>query len=485
MLIDGEWVATEATFPSVDPSTGGVIAEVALAGAKEVTSAVAAARRALPAWRALECRERIDCLNDLLVRLRDAYGQEGERTSLKTLIQREVGKRLPEADIEVAESADVLEYFLRSAPAQLAPQTLELDRGLWPTKTSLVEMEPVGVVAIIKPWNYPLELPIWAIAPALVAGNTVVFKPAEDAALVGIALAELAGPALPPGVLNVVSGDGDVGRALVQADIDMVAFTGSGSVGIEIAEHCAQRMRRCTLELGGIDPAIVAGDADLELTANGLVWGAFANAGQVCVRPKRVIVDRAIADELVELIVAKTEALKTDVDYGPLINERQLARVEGQVAGSAAAGAQIRAGGARLADRAGFYYAPTVLDHADMSLSVCREECFGPVMPILRVENLDRAVEIANSSEYGLGASVWSSDAGLAERVARQLDCGMVWVNDVNVAFPQAPWGGRKLSGLGAELGAWGLSEFVKPKHISTDSSESQRRDWWFPYQAD
>lgn len=481
MLINGQWLTAASTFPSIDPATNEIIDQVPLATADHVKRAVDAARGALPAWRELGVSARANALTGALERLREAYGEEGTSTPLKDLITREVGKRLPEADVEVTESADIVEYFVGSAQSLLARETLALDKNLWPTKSSTVIYDPVGVIAVIKPWNYPLELPLWSIVPALLAGNTVVFKPAEDSSLVGIELARLLSPFVPPGVLNLITGPADVGRMLVDAEIDMVSFTGSITAGEEIASRCRAKMRRCTMELGGNDAAIVLPDADLELTANGLTWGCFCNSGQVCVRPKRVFVHKEIADELVAKVVQKTEALRKDIDFGPLINENQLNVVQRQVEKMRTAGASIVCGGDRLSGK-GCYFAPTIITDVARSMTLMLEECFGPVMPITTFDTIDEALQLANSSIYGLGGSVWTKDLAHGSRIAEALECGMVWVNDVNVAFPQAPWGGRKSSGIGTELGKWGLHEYVIPKHINVETDPGQRREWWYPY---
>ena len=344
--------------------------------------------------------------------------------------------------------------------------------------------EPVGVVAAIKPWNYPLELPIWALAAALIAGNTVVFKPSEHSSFVGLEIGKLFEEAgLPPGVLNILTGDGEVGKMLVRHEgIDMVTFTGSVSVGREIAEQCGKRLIKCSLELGGNDPAIVEPDVDLELAANGLVWGAFCNSGQVCVSANRVFVSQKIAEDLTKRIVQKTKALRVTTDFGPIVSAEQLVTIEEQVKDAVSKGATVLVGGQRLEHDGGFFYAPTVLTNVSSSMRLMTEECFGPILPIITVSNTKEAVELANLSTYGLGASVWTSDLVKGREIADKIESGMVWINDVNVAFPETPWGGIKCSGGGTDLSDWGLYEYVHRKHINVETSASTRRDWWYPY---
>ena len=306
-----------------------------------------------------------------------------------------------------------------------------------------------------------LELPIWAIGPALLAGNTVIFKPSEHSSLVGAELVKFFLEAgVPNGVLNFLSGDETTGRSLVRAEgIDMVSFTGSRAAGQEISSECGQRLRRCALELSGNDPAIVLADVDIELASNGLLWGSFANAGQVCVRPKRILMDRAVAPKLIARLVEKTAALRPDVDFGPLISEHQLRAVDQQVAQAVREGAKLLAGGRRLPDRTGYFYEPTILVSVLPVVDLdARGECFGPVMPILEFDSLDQAIAMANAGDYGLGASIWSNDLQRARETADTIQAGMVWVNDVNVAFPQAPWGwckSRVARGQSSESGVY------------------------------
>jgi acyl-CoA reductase-like NAD-dependent aldehyde dehydrogenase len=484
LLIDGQWREAGEKYQTLAPATGEGLADVDIASSGDVAEAVAAARRAQGGWQQLGVDRRVEALGGFLSRLREAYGNEGEPTPLKSLISEEVGKRLPEADIEVAESGDMVEYFLTETPVTLGIEELKLDQGLWPSKSSTVTLQPVGVVAVIKPWNYPLELPIWSIVPALLAGNSVVFKPAAESSLVGVELARMLADDLPPGVFNLITGGAKTGRALVEADVDMIAFTGSGEVGQEIATKAAPRMVRCTLELGGNDPALIEPDVDLELAANGLVWGCFSNAGQVCVRPKRILVHEDVADELLDLIQAKTKTLRPDIDWAPMISEAQLEKASRQIDKTVGQGAVVVAGNRRL-DRPGFYFEPTILDWVAPQMTVAQEECFAPVMPFMRVASMEEACAIANDTRFGLGASVWSGDRERAACTAQALEAGMVWVNDVNVAFPQAPWGGVKGSGIGSELGRWGTQEFTRPRHLSIERSDESRRDWWFPYPSD
>lgn len=485
LFIDGRWVAGKQMIDSINPATEEPIGRVCEASGDEVEQAVQAARQAFPSWKNMSIEQRCEYVRKAADVLVSRYGKQGEMTDLKRLITDEVGKRFPEADIEVIESSDMLRYFADAGSHLLRDEAVELDKNLWPTKKSFIAHEPIGVVAVIKPWNYPLELPLWSIGAALVTGNTVILKPSEHSPFIGLEIARIFEEIhIPKGVINVVTGGPATGRTLVMSDnVDMVAFTGSVETGQEIAIECAKQLRKVSLELGGKDAAIVAEDADIELTANGLVWGAFCNTGQVCVSVERAFVPRTIQDRLISEVVKKTEALRLDIDIGPLISKEQLSKVEEHIADALSKGAKILTGGKRPDSKPkGFYYLPTVLTGVDDSMRMLSEETFGPVLPITLVDDTAQAVSLANGSCYGLGASVWTSNVSRGEEIAQLLDVGMVWINDVNVAFPQCPWGGKKDSGLGVELSKWGIYEYTNKKHINIEVSQSVRRDWWYPY---
>lgn len=484
LLIDGEWASSEDTFKSFNPSTGEPIGIVDNAGKKHVEEAVAAANSSLAEWCKKTVDERAEIVGKVVDLLYEKYGEEGEQTELKKLIQKEVGRRFIESDIEVIETADMLSYYVEKTPEVLSSETLDLNQELWPTKESRVVHEPVGVVGVIKPWNYPLELPIWSIGAALMTGNTVVFKPSENSSFVGAELGKIFQEAeIPDGVINVITGDGSTGEALVESDgVDMVSFTGSQKIGKEIAKKCGEDLKEYSLELGGNDPAIIAPDVDLELAANGIVWGSYCNTGQVCVRPKRVFVHDKIYDNFTEKVLSKTQNLKKDKDFGPLINQKQLNTVKDQVSQTIDQGATLLYGGSEIDDTEGYYFEPTILEDVTPDMTVFKNECFGPVMPIIRVDSVEEGIELSNSSDYGLGASIWTGDTEAGSDLAEEFNAGMVWVNDVNVAFPQAPWGGIKGSGSGVELSKWGIEEYTNIKHINVETSEETDRDWWFPY---
>jgi acyl-CoA reductase-like NAD-dependent aldehyde dehydrogenase len=482
--IAGKWIEGRKFVPIVSPHTGKPVGESSIGVAEEVSLAVDAARAALPDWRALSVGERCVYLEKLAEQLKLGYGEEGESTALKRLIMDAVGKPLPEADIEVIESASFIDYFSSIAIETLAPRDIQLNGDLWPTKRSTVLFEPVGVVGIIKPWNYPLEMPVWSLAPALLAGNTVVLKPSEKSPSVGEAIARMVESAgFPPGVVNVVAGDKSTGELLVaNPGTSMIAFTGSVAAGREVAEKCGRLLKRVTLELGGNDAAIVLPDVDLDLAVNGLTWGAFCNAGQVCVGVKRVVVVKSVADQLIQKLTARAKELRLGIDVGPLIDKKQLDAVTKMVDLAIAEGAKLECGGYRDLGLEGFYFHPTILTSLQPTATLLLEECFGPVMPIVIVDDAAAAVAEANRSNYGLGASVWTTDLLAAETLAKQLRVGMVWINDVNVAFAEAPWGGTRDSGIGFDLSPEAMLEFVTRKHLNVETSNDTRRFWWYPY---
>jgi len=484
LFINGIWIDSKESFTSLNPNTNELFGIVANANLDEVNNAVLSAKNALPSWSALSVGERSKILKKVVDFLVEEYGDAGKVTVLKQLISDEMGKRMPEADIEVLESSDMLNYFVLNAEKYLMTNEPSLNQELWATKKSEIHFEPKGVVAIIKAWNYPLELPIWAIAPALITGNTVVFKPSQHSSFVAIELVKLFEKAgLPSGVLNLITGDNITGENLVNNEnINMVSFTGSSKIGTEINIKCAKRHIKCSLELSGNDGALVEHDADLELTSNGLVWGAFCNSGQVCVGIKRAFINSSIFDDLTSLIVNKTNLLKPKIDFGPIVSENQLIMIEEFVEDAISKGAKILTGGERIKNNIGNYYLPTVLTNITNDMRLMNEECFGLLLPLIKVDSTELAIEQINNSRYGLGASIWTENIEKGQKIAKKIQTGMVWINDVNVAFPEVPWVGIKNSGNGIDLSQFSLFEYVNIKHINTELSKDQRRIWWYPY---
>lgn len=482
--------ATEATTGAVyrearSPRDGRVLAEVEVTAPASLPGLVATARKAGRAWASVSMKERVRTIE----RIRDRWLAQGP--ALARVLMDEGGKSESEALMsEVVPSVDLFDYWVKAAPGFLEREAVPLNPLNFPGKRGFIEYEPCGVVGLVTPWNYPSSIPVRALVPALLAGNAVVWKPSEYSMLVGRAVYDLFAAELPPGVLVLVQGDGAVGEALVDAPVDLVSFTGSAAVGKRIAARTAERLIPVSLELGGKNAALVLDDADLDRASAGVVWGAFANAGQNCAAVSRCYVQRSVAAEFERRVKARLAAVKTGetgtelFDVGPVINERQLARMEGHVAGAKAAGVEALGGAAKI-EAAGYWFAPTVLKSPGKELAVSREETFGPVLSMHIVDTEDEAIKLANEGDYGLSASVWTKSLKRGEAVAMRLDVGTVTVNNTSFTpvIPNAPWSGRRSSGHGATNSHRALAEMVKPKFVLLDANKGGEL-WWFPHDA-
>ncbi|HEX8354401.1 MAG TPA: aldehyde dehydrogenase family protein [Pyrinomonadaceae bacterium] len=476
---------------SYDPATGEEVGRVPLASAAEVAGAVARARAAQKAWAALTFRERAS----VVMRAR-ALVLEG-MDEITGLISRESGKPSAEAmAMEIVPTLDLMRFFARKAERMLRPEKIDIGLYGFLGRTSVVEYRPVGVVGIISPWNFPWATPLGEVVMALMAGNAVVLKPSELTPLVGLKVGDLfARAGLPAGVLEVVTGDGSTGAALVEAAPDKVMFTGSVPTGRRVAEAAARKLIPVVLELGGKDPMIVFEDADIPAASEAAVWGAFANSGQACASVERCYVHERVAEEFTRRVVEKVGALrqaagddggKAACDLGAMSSERQFRLVEGHVAEAVGRGARVLAGGgrARGCSERGWFHEPTVLACVDHSMAVMREETFGPVLPLMTFRDEEEAVRLANDSDFGLTASVWTRDIRRGRRVARRIEAGTVMVNEVlyTHGIAQTPWGGVKQSGLGRTHGRLGLLEMVAPHHVHVNRLARVQDVWWFSY---
>jgi betaine-aldehyde dehydrogenase len=440
---------------------------------------VAAAREAARGWASTPAIERAELLHEVAARLRARTGDLGE------LMTREGGKPLVENTDEVGWTAAAFDFYAelgRNFAGRVIP-------SIEATQLSLVLKEPMGVVGCIVPWNYPLLLLAWKLAPALAAGNTTVCKPSELTPLSTLALAPCFDH-LPPGVVNVLAGAGDVGEAIVRDErVDCVAFTGSVDTGKRIAAVCAERIARVNLELGGKDPFIVCADVagEIEVAARGGAWAAFLNAGQVCTSAERFYVLEPVYDDFLSAFVEHTGTLKVGdpldpaTDVGPLVSRRQRERVAAQVDGAVAAGAVVVAGGDGAGHERGHFFAPTVVTGAARETDLLREETFGPVAPIVPVKTLDEAIELANATRFGLGCNVYTRDLDAIFRCMREIKAGTVWFNDPLTDNDAGPFGGMKQSGLGRELGQEGLEAFQETKHVHLETRIAPK-EWWYPY---
>ncbi|MEU2537989.1 aldehyde dehydrogenase [Streptomyces iakyrus] len=467
--IDGaEEAGAGAVFPVVSPRDGRVVAEVADGGAAEVDAAVAAARRAFDTgpWPRLAPAERGRAL------LRLAGLLEERREELALTVTLEMGKPISDAyGIELRAVINTFRWY-----GQLADKLTDESPHTAPDALALVTREPAGVVGAVVPWNFPLTLAGWKIAPALAAGCTVVLKPSENSPLSALLLARLATEAgLPPGVLNVVTGDGPTaGRALgLHPDVDVLAFTGSTAVGRHFLRYAADsNLKRVWLELGGKSPNIVLPDApDLENAAATAAWGIFFNQGEMCTAPSRLLVHSSIAERVTEAVVRRARELKVgdpldpETEMGALVGRAHLDRVTGHIRHGVDEGARLRTGGDRvLAETGGTYLEPTVFDRVAPGSRLAREEIFGPVLSVLAFDDLDEAVRLANATEYGLAAGLWTSDLSTAHRVARALKAGTVWVNCYEEGDLTVPFGGMKQSGNGRDKSAHALKKYTELK---------------------
>lgn len=448
-------------FNTVNPATGEILAEYEMATPEQVNAAVERARKAFQDWRRLKPSERSKFLEKTASVLRE------RKEEFARVMTNEMGKIIRESTAEVAKCALVCDYYAENAERFLNPEPAETDAA-----KSYVAFEPLGVVAAIMPWNFPMWQLARFAAPALAAGNTTVFKPSSVTTQSGISLETAFNQAgLPVGCFKTLLGDSRVADLMIDANTDAVTFTGSVSVGSRVGESAAKHLKKFVLELGGSDPFIVLEDADLEVTSAGAVTGRFINCGQSCIAAKRFIVEKSIAEKFIEQFVSRVKKLRIgdpldpETDIGPMVRESAVVDLDRQVKESVKLGAQVLVGGHRL-NRKGFYYAPTVMTNVTREVPVMREEVFGPVAPIMIVKDAGEAIEVANGSEFGLGASVWTQDLLRAEKLCREIESGVVTVNNVVASDPRVPFGGVKKSGIGRELGKYGLLEFTNVKTI-------------------
>ncbi|MEV7379579.1 aldehyde dehydrogenase family protein [Streptomyces lydicus] len=454
MMIGGQSVASQARFGVVNPATGKVFAEAPDCSREQLDMAMNAAEKAAASWRADENARRVAIRQAADTLLAD-------QQDLAAVLSAEQGKPFKAACYEVAETA----RWMKAATDLELPRTVVQDDA---TAYADIRHRPLGVVAAITPWNFPLLLAGWKLGPALLAGNTVVLKPSPFTPLSTLRLGELLASVLPPGVVNVVSGGDELGAWMTSHPaVRKISFTGSVPTGKAVAAAAAPDLKRITLELGGNDAAIVLDDADPAAVERGLFWGAFINNGQICAGIKRIYVPEKLHDGIVEALAQRARSVRVGagteegVQLGPIQNRPQFERVQGLVKEALAGGARAAAGGKAM-DRPGYFFEPTILTGAAEGTRIVDEEQFGPAVPVIPYRDVDDAIERANNTKYGLSGSVWSPDIERAAEVASRLHSGTGFVNDHLALGPHLPFGGTKWSGVGVENGSWGLEEFTE-----------------------
>lgn len=477
LLIDGELLpGSGPEFRVIDPATGETHSTLRSSANEQVSAAAEAAQRAGESWRALSQPERSRALHAV------ADGIRAREQLLAVALTHETGRPLSRNHLYVDMAVDLFHMYAelsRALGGRVAPSN---DPG----QLSLVLRAPYGAIGCLIPWNYPLLLLVFKVAPALATGNTVVIKPASETPLSLAVLSKVFAETLPAGVVNTVLGSGQtVGEGLVtDPRIDMIAFTGSTEVGRRLGVLCAEMTKPAHLELGGKDPAIVFEDADPHVAAQGVAWASFLNAGQVCTSTERVYVAKPIYDRFVEEVVAVTESIRVGDPFddttqvGPMRSDGRRRKVLGEIEAASSAGGRVVAGGASL-DRPGFFMSPTVVVDVNHEMGLMSEETFGPVLPIMAFSTEDEAFGLAADTPYGLGASLYTNTPRRVERAYRELNVGTVWVNDPVVDNLAAPFGGNRASGNARELGVEALESFTTTRHVHWNL-ELEPKPWWY-----
>ncbi|MEM1053450.1 MAG: aldehyde dehydrogenase family protein [Pseudomonadota bacterium] len=462
LLINGSLVKAQKTIDVINPATEDVVGRAPSAGASLLEEAVAAAKAAFPLWRDQPAKEREQLVSQMADRL------EENQEEFMRLLTMEQGKARAGAEWEVGGSV----IWLREIAKQsLEPEILEST----PEHRVETHRTPLGVVGAITPWNFPILLAVWKIAPALIVGNTMVLKPSPHTPLCTLKLGELVADLLPPGVLNIVSGGDNLGRLITEnKNIRKISFTGSTDTGRKIMASASGDLKRITLELGGNDPAIVLPDVDPKQAAEQLFWAAFQNSAQFCVAAKRLYIHEEIYDDVARELVAFAKTVKIGngleqgTDLGPIQNKMQFEKLRDLLAETTKSGANILLGGEPTEGK-GYFVPITIIDNPPDDSRVVIEEPFGPVLPLLKFNDIDEVIERANDTEFGLAASVWSADTEKARKIAKRIEAGTVWINEVHIFGPNFAFGGHKQSGIGVENSLHGLAEYTNSQTIMTN----------------
>ncbi len=479
-FINGEFVkSTGDTFADIiDPANEDVIGSIADCTSDEVSQVIAAANEAQNKWRSTNHLERAEVMHEVATKMRELA------PVLSEMLTREMGKPFKESTDELHWSASAIDYYAEIGRHDCGKMLgSNIDKQMHYTVK-----EPMGVVVIVLPFNYPLVLLCWEAAAAIAAGNAVIIKPSELVTLTTLKFME-AFEALPDGIVQCVSGGGNVGRQLVEStDTHMVAFTGGVETGKIVAKACAEQFKPCLIEASGNDPLIVMPSAPMEFAVRGALFGAFLNCGQVCVSSERIFVHEDVHDEFAAKLADAAKGLRLGnglgkVDMGPMVTSNERERFEGVIETARSQGATIAYGGQRPADQnKGWFVEPTVLTNVTPDMDILNNESLGPVAPLCRVGSFDEAIKLANASRFGLGASVFTSDLNESHRAVNEIVAGMVWVNSPLLDNDAGPFGGRKMSGIGRQLGSEGLETFRHTKMVMVDYGSNPQDFWWFPY---
>jgi acyl-CoA reductase-like NAD-dependent aldehyde dehydrogenase len=447
---------------TINPATEEILNKYTIMKKEEVNAVAKKAKDAYKEWEK-DLDKRIDSLYDVAKQLRN------DKENLARTATNEMGKAIKEARAEIDKCAWTIEYFADNGKNFIHDESFNTD-----ARKSIIKFEAFGVIGSIMPWNFPYWQALRFAAPSLVVGNTIVLKPASATMQCGIEIENIFHKAgLPEGILKTVTGDSSVAEILIDSPyVNAVTFTGSVPIGAKVAQRATSQLKKTVLELGGSDPFIVCADADIEKASTGAVKGRYINCGQSCIASKRFILVKNIANEFIEKFIQKTEKLKVgdplsdDTDIGPLVNSKALKTIDSQVKDSVKEGAEVLVGGEQILEHKGYFYKPTILGNITPTMRVVNEEVFGPIAPILIADNEKEAIKLANDSEFGLGASIWTQDLENAELLSSNIKSGIVSVNNVVVSDPRVPFGGIKHSGFGRELSRYGMLEFVNIKSV-------------------
>jgi acyl-CoA reductase-like NAD-dependent aldehyde dehydrogenase len=450
----------EGKVKTINPATEEVLNEYKIMTKEQINDKVKKAQNTFQDWKK-DAGKRTDLVHDFATQLRK------DKEKLARVATNEMGKAIKEARSEVEKCAWVMEYYADNGQILSTDEVLNTD-----ARKTVIRFQPIGVIGSIMPWNFPYWQALRFAAPSLMIGNTIVLKPASATMQCGIEIEKTFNRVgVPDGVFQTLVGDSTIAESLIDSDINAVTFTGSVPVGAKVAQRATSQIKKTVLELGGSDPFIVCEDADIEKASNGAIKGRFINCGQSCIASKRFIVVKNVANEFIEKFVQKAEKLRVgdplsdDTDIGPLVNASGLNKIDSQVKESIKEGAEVLTGGEQIGKK-GYFYRPTVLKNINPKMQIAQEEVFGPVAPIIVAEDEVEAIEIANDSEYGLGASIWTQDLDKAERLSNSVESGIVSVNNVVASDPRVPFGGVKKSGFGRELSRYGMLEFANIKSV-------------------